>query len=186
MYCSTCWSRPMFTMLSYSSLAVVLLTATLASSKVIALHVALGLVLGANLGSGLLAMLNTVTSPAEARRVNLGNLLFRLARLRDHRAAACRTSRTCSRRGRSTTARVTVYFHLLFNIAIAGGVPVLHRTDRATRGTAAARQARHGRSRHGRAISTRPRSTRRRWRSATPRARRSGSRISSSRCSSAC
>jgi len=51
-----------FTMLSYSSLAVVLLTATLATSKVISLHVALGLVLGANLGSGLLAMLNTVTS----------------------------------------------------------------------------------------------------------------------------
>ncbi len=67
-----------FTMLSYSSLAVVLLTATLATSKVIALHVAMGLVLGANLGSGLLAMLNTMTSPPEARRVNLGNLIFRI------------------------------------------------------------------------------------------------------------
>ena len=68
----------LFTMLSYSSLAVVLLTATLAASKVIALHVALALVLGANLGSGVLALINTLPSSPEARRVSLGNLLFRL------------------------------------------------------------------------------------------------------------
>ena len=43
------------TVLSYSSLAVVLLIATLAASGVIPLTVALGLVLGANLGSGVLA-----------------------------------------------------------------------------------------------------------------------------------
>src|SRR5262249_20381947 len=68
----------LFTMVSYSSLAVVLLTAALVTSGVISLHVALGLVLGANLGSGLLAMINTMSSPPEAQRVNLGNLLFRL------------------------------------------------------------------------------------------------------------
>ena len=83
----------LFTMLSYSSLAVVLLTATLATSKVISLHVAMGLVLGANLGSGLLAMLNTMTSPPEARRVTLGNLLFKLIGcLIDRAAAALRRS----------------------------------------------------------------------------------------------
>jgi phosphate:Na+ symporter len=68
----------LFTMISYSSLAVVLLTAALVTSGVISLHVAMGLVLGANLGSGLLAMINTMSSPPEAQRVNLGNLLFRL------------------------------------------------------------------------------------------------------------
>ncbi len=68
----------MFTMLCYSSLAVVLLVATLASLHVIALPVALGLVLGANLGSGLLGMLSTMRSPPEARRVTLGNFLFKL------------------------------------------------------------------------------------------------------------
>ncbi len=66
------------TVLCYSSLAVVLLVATLASLHVIALPVALGLVLGANLGSGLLGMLSTLRSPAEARRVTLGNFLFKL------------------------------------------------------------------------------------------------------------
>jgi len=68
----------LFTTLCYSSLAVVLLVATLASLHVIALPVALGLVLGANMGSGLLGMLSTVRSPPEARRVTLGNFLFKL------------------------------------------------------------------------------------------------------------
>ena len=68
----------LFTILCYSSLAVVLLMATLASLSMISLPVALGLVLGANLGSGLLGMLSTLRSPPEARRVTLGNFLFKL------------------------------------------------------------------------------------------------------------
>jgi phosphate:Na+ symporter len=67
------------TLLAYSSLAIVLLTATLATSGVIPLDVALGLVLGANLGSGALALITTANSPIEARRVPLGNFIFKLA-----------------------------------------------------------------------------------------------------------
>ena len=63
--------------LTYSSLATVLLTATLAASNVIQLDVALGLVLGANLGSGLLAVLTTGRSAIEVRQVPLGNLIFK-------------------------------------------------------------------------------------------------------------
>ena len=66
------------TILCYSSLAVVLLVAALAELGVIAPPVALGLVLGANLGSGMLGMLSTLRSPPEARRVTLGNFLFKL------------------------------------------------------------------------------------------------------------
>jgi phosphate:Na+ symporter len=55
----------------------VLLTATLAASSVIPLDVALGLVLGANLGSGLLAVLTTSRSAIEVRQVPLGNLVFK-------------------------------------------------------------------------------------------------------------
>jgi phosphate:Na+ symporter len=47
------------TVLSYSSLAIVLLVATLAVSGIVPVTVALGLVLGANLGSGLLAVMLT-------------------------------------------------------------------------------------------------------------------------------
>ena len=63
--------------LSYSSLAVVLLTATLAIN-VVGIDVALGLVLGANLGSGLLAVLTTAKANLATRQVPLGNLLFKL------------------------------------------------------------------------------------------------------------
>ena len=63
--------------LAYSSLAIVLLTATLASSGAIPIDVALGLTLGANLGSGLLAVLATANSAIEVRQVPMGNLVFK-------------------------------------------------------------------------------------------------------------
>ncbi|WP_435951666.1 Na/Pi cotransporter family protein [Dryocola sp. BD626] len=68
----------MFAIISYSSLAAVLLTATLTSTGVISFDVALCLVIGANLGSGLLAMINNSAANAAARRVALGSLLFKL------------------------------------------------------------------------------------------------------------
>nr|WP_315202081.1 Na/Pi cotransporter family protein [uncultured Albidiferax sp.] len=64
--------------LAYSSLAVVLLIAALAASHVIQMDVALGLVLGANLGSGALAVLTTSKSAIEVRQVTVGNLVFKL------------------------------------------------------------------------------------------------------------
>ncbi len=64
--------------LSYSSLAIVLLTATLAGSGLVPTKVALGLVIGANIGSGLLAVLSTANSPVAARRLPIGNLIFKL------------------------------------------------------------------------------------------------------------
>ncbi|MDQ0016375.1 phosphate:Na+ symporter [Variovorax boronicumulans] len=62
---------------AYSSLAVVLLVAAMATSNVVPLDVALGLVLGANLGSGLLAVLTTAKSVVSVRQVTVGNLLFK-------------------------------------------------------------------------------------------------------------
>jgi phosphate:Na+ symporter len=66
------------TVLAYSSLAIVLLTATLAASGLLTTPVALGLVLGANLGSGLLAMIATGTASPQVRRLPLGNLIFKV------------------------------------------------------------------------------------------------------------
>ncbi len=63
--------------LAYSSLATVLLVATLAASQIVPMDVALGLVLGANLGSGLLSVLTTATSAVTVRQVPLGNFLFK-------------------------------------------------------------------------------------------------------------
>ncbi|RYF21158.1 MAG: Na/Pi cotransporter family protein, partial [Comamonadaceae bacterium] len=64
--------------LAYSSLAIVLLIAAMAASSVVPLDVALGLVLGANLGSGLLAVLTTAKSAVEVRQVTVGNMAFKL------------------------------------------------------------------------------------------------------------
>ena len=63
--------------LSYSSLAIVLLTATLAAQGLLPASVALGLVLGANVGSGVLAVIVTSRGAAELRRLPLGNLGFK-------------------------------------------------------------------------------------------------------------
>jgi phosphate:Na+ symporter len=65
------------TVMSYSSLAIVLLTATLASSGLLPVPVALGLVLGANLGSGVLALIATSGASPQVRRLPLGNLVFK-------------------------------------------------------------------------------------------------------------
>lgn len=63
--------------LSYSSLATVLLTATLADSGIVPVQVALGLVLGANIGSGIAAVLTTMNASVEARRLPLANLIVK-------------------------------------------------------------------------------------------------------------
>jgi len=64
--------------MAYSSLAIVLLIAAMASSGAVPLEVALGLVLGANLGSGMVAVLTTAKSSVEVRQVTIGNMLFKL------------------------------------------------------------------------------------------------------------
>ena len=65
------------TVLAYSSLAIVLLTATLTTTGMLPPTVALGLVLGANLGSGLLGMIATSRASPQVRRLPLGSLIFK-------------------------------------------------------------------------------------------------------------
>ncbi|HUG20963.1 Na/Pi cotransporter family protein [Piscinibacter sp.] len=67
------------TVASYSSLAIVLLTASLSASGIVPAGVALGLVLGANVGSGLLAMIATAQASPQVRRLPVGNFLFKVA-----------------------------------------------------------------------------------------------------------
>jgi phosphate:Na+ symporter len=108
----------LFTVLCYSSLAVVLLVATFASLHVIALPVALGLVLGANLGSGVLGMLSTLRAAPEARRVTLGNFLFKLIGCVLAVPLAGHLDEWIGGIGLDP-AREVVLFHLAFNVAIA-------------------------------------------------------------------
>jgi phosphate:Na+ symporter len=103
--------------LCYSSLAIVLLTATLASTSVIPVDVALGLVLGANLGSGALAVLTTLSANIETRQVPLGNLVFKALGIV---IAAPLVDWWLSQAGPllGDKASVVVVFHLCFNLLV--------------------------------------------------------------------
>jgi phosphate:Na+ symporter len=105
---------------AYSSLAIVLLTATLAASGAIPLDVAIGLTLGANLGSGLLGVLATARSTVEVRQVPVGNLVFKIVGV----LAAAPFVGLWLRFVRpwlGEPATVVVLFHLGFNILVALG-----------------------------------------------------------------
>ncbi len=107
----------LLSVVSYSSLAIVLLTATLASTQVIPIDVALGLVLGANLGSGLLAVLTTLSANVETRQVPLGNLIFKLLGVM---LAAPLVGLWLQYVPPllSDTSTLVVLFHLTFNLAV--------------------------------------------------------------------
>lgn len=66
-----------FTWLIHSSVASVLLIATLAAEGVLPLSLGVSLVMGANVGAGMIAVVLTRESEVEARRVPLANLMFR-------------------------------------------------------------------------------------------------------------
>lgn len=68
----------LLTVMAYSSLAIVLLIATLAASGLLPAPVALGLVLGANIGSAMLGLIATSNATRAARRLPLGNLIFKV------------------------------------------------------------------------------------------------------------
>lgn len=103
---------------AYSSLAIVLLTATLAASGAIPLEVALGLTLGANLGSGLLGVLAMAKSSVETRQVPMGNLVFKVVGVV---LAAPFVGLWLRLLGPylPEPATVVVLYHLVFNVLIA-------------------------------------------------------------------
>jgi phosphate:Na+ symporter len=106
------------TVLSYSSLAIVLLTATLAASGMLPTTVALGLVLGANVGSGVLAWLVTSSAAPQARRLPLGNLIFKLAGALVAIPLLPLVHRELQQWSGEVHQQV-VLFHLAFNVALA-------------------------------------------------------------------
>lgn len=68
-----------FTWLIHSSVAAVLMIAAFAAQGLVPLEAGVPLVLGANVGSGLIAFWLSRGMPVQARRIPVGNLLFRLA-----------------------------------------------------------------------------------------------------------
>jgi phosphate:Na+ symporter len=69
----------LLTVISYSSLAIVLLTAKVADQALVPVTVAFGLVLGSNIGSGISALLSNAGGPIAARRLPVGSLALKVA-----------------------------------------------------------------------------------------------------------
>ncbi|WP_315709154.1 Na/Pi cotransporter family protein [Brenneria uluponensis] len=104
-----------FAVISYSSLAAVLLTATLTASHVISLEVALCLVIGANLGSGVLTLMNASTQSPAARQVALGSMLFKLIGCLPALPAIGYLADGLARIPLASEELV-IYFHLFYNL----------------------------------------------------------------------
>ena len=110
----------LFTVFSWSSLAVVLLTATLAAAHVISVPVALCLVLGANLGSGLIGLVATLGMPGAGRRVAVGNLLFKVCGCVVFSLALPLALQGLAQFDPDPRRQV-LHFHVIFNVALAVG-----------------------------------------------------------------
>ena len=117
----------LFTVFSFSSLAVVLLAATLAASNVVSVPVAMCLVLGANLGSGLLALVVNSRTPGGGRNVAFGNLLFKVVGCIIF-SLALPWALEAIQHFDQDARRQVVHFHVLFNVTI--GVIFLGLTDK--------------------------------------------------------
>ena len=113
----------LLTWLAHSSLAIVLLIMSLAGAGVLSLTGACILVLGANLGGAVPALTATLTEPPAARRVPVGNLLFRLLGVLAV-APAIELVVPLLAQLEAAPARVVVNFHTGFNLAL-GAVGIL-------------------------------------------------------------
>ena len=110
----------LFAVLMWSSLSVVLLAATFAATSVITVPVGMCLVLGANLGSGVLALIATGKMAGAGRKVAIGNLVFK--------AVGCLVfslslpiALDFIARFDADSRRQVLDFHVLFNVTIAAG-----------------------------------------------------------------
>jgi phosphate:Na+ symporter len=106
----------MLTWACHSSIAIVLLVGSFEASHVVGPSGALALVLGANLGGALPALLDAST--LAARRLPLGNLLVRLAGVLVALPFLPEIAQALARADPNST-RLVVNFHLLFNVSLA-------------------------------------------------------------------
>lgn len=104
------------TYLAHSSIAVILLVASLAETGLIPLDTALFLVLGANIGSALLPVLATWRGPSNARVSVIASLLLRALGVGALVATVPWVSDVLA--GRGAVERVPALFHLSVNVVV--------------------------------------------------------------------
>ncbi len=105
------------TWLAHSSVAMVLLIMSLVSVGLVPIALGFMLVLGANVGSGMIPMVLTLGREPEVRRIPLGNLLFRLCAALLTLLLLPFIANHAADLG-STGARQIANFHTLFNLGL--------------------------------------------------------------------
>ncbi len=125
-------SAALITWVVHSSVATVLLFVTFASGGMLPLEVAVPMVLGANLGGGIIAVWLTRGMETEARRIPLGNLIFRGVAAAVLLAVSLITPLPIAFLG-ATEAVQLVNFHLVFNFGLLVlSLPFVRPMDRLT------------------------------------------------------
>lgn len=114
---TACLLAALLTWLAHSSVAMILLIMSLAAAGLIPLPLACSLVLGANLGAGLIPFFLTLRGEPEPRRIPLGNLLFRLAGVALALAVLVNLPLPLAELG-ADPARQIANFHSLFNLGL--------------------------------------------------------------------
>ena len=107
----------LFTWVIHSSVAFILLVATFAAQGLVPFELGAALVLGANMGSSIIAFMLTRAGSAAARRITLGNFIFR-AVLAVTGLALLWLSHIPGTWLGPDAARQIINFHLLFNVLL--------------------------------------------------------------------
>lgn len=106
------------TWLFHSSLAIVLLLMSMVHTDVVPLHLALMLVLGANIGGVIAPLMSALKDPPQAARIPAGNLVMRLTGAFIVLVFMQFWGKDFSMLGEND-ARIVVNFHMAFNIVLA-------------------------------------------------------------------
>lgn len=106
------------TWIFHSSVAMVLLIMSLTASGVVPLLLGLALVLGANVGAGMIPMVMTLRGSPSTRRIPFGNLMFRVIGAFALLPVLAWVLPVLSLLG-DDPARQVANFHTLFNVALA-------------------------------------------------------------------
>ncbi|WP_457588526.1 Na/Pi cotransporter family protein [Ensifer canadensis] len=115
----------LFTWLVHSSVAAILMVATFAGQGLVPLEAAVPLVLGANLGGGLIAFWLSRGMPPAAQRIPVGNLLFRAIASCAALALVETTALPIAALGYGP-AGALVNVHVLFNaVLVLAGLPFI-------------------------------------------------------------
>lgn len=107
----------LFTWLIHSSVASILMVATFTAQGMLAVEAAVPLVLGANVGGGLIAFWLSRGMQKEAQRIPVGNLLFRTAGALVALALVETVALPIAALGPNAGSAI-VNFHVLFNVAL--------------------------------------------------------------------